>query len=150
MQELQEEVWIQNKGLSTHKRKSGGGVGGGGNSNKTCNNCGDKGHVGNNCWKKHPKKAPQWYKDLKANQAIGASVEIMLSLIDMSGTEEVSFGCLKVDRERARVVASQYLSGSQNENKTKTDGLKITELVKATVDLKICDAKNAFVAQSFV
>ena len=98
----------------------------------------------------HPEKALQWYKDLKSKEAAGASVKVTLSLIEMSGVEEVSFGCLKVDRERARVVASTYLSGSQNENKTKTDSLEITERVKATGDLKVCDTKNAFVAQDFV
>ena len=87
---------------------------------------------------------------MKLKEAAGASVEVMPNSIEMSGAQEVSFGCLKVDRERARVVASQYLSGSQNKNKTKTDGLEITELVKATVDLKVCNAKNAFVAEDFV
>ena len=70
----------------------------------------------------------------------------MMGLIEMSGAEEVSFECLKVNREKARVVTSTYLSGSQNENKAKVDKHEITELVRVIGDLKVCDAKHIFVA----
>ena len=64
--------------------------------------------------------------------------------------EEVSFGYLKVDREKVRIVANTYLSGSQNKNEAKTDELEITDLIRATCNLKVCDAKNAFMTRDFV
>lgn len=40
-----------------------------------CNHCGKKGHVEENCWKKHPDKTPQWAKD-KAKETSGAEITV--------------------------------------------------------------------------
>ena len=56
---------------------------GGGNGDKTCSHCGRKGHLESGCWKKHPEKAPQWWKDLQAKgEAAGGSVEIMVASVE--------------------------------------------------------------------
>ena len=63
----------------------GGGGGGGASSNKTCNHCGMRGHLEADCWKKHPEKAPEWFK--KKAEAAGSSVEIMLASIEQDFVE---------------------------------------------------------------
>ena len=58
--------------------------GGENNSSKECTGCGRKGHTAENCWKTHPDKAPQWYKDKvgsNKSEAAGGSVEVMLASI---------------------------------------------------------------------
>ena len=56
-----------------------GGGGRGGGSNKTCNSCGKKGHEEKDCWKKHPDKAPEWFK---SGEAAGGAVEVMVAHIE--------------------------------------------------------------------
>ena len=51
-------------------RKQGGGGGGGSGSNKTCNHCGSKGHIKDKCWKKHPDKSPEWYKNSRGRSLL--------------------------------------------------------------------------------
>ena len=54
------------------QKKANGGTGGGGNG-KTCGHCNGKGHDKNSCWKLHPDKASQWYKDKsKKNLSCGS------------------------------------------------------------------------------
>ena len=43
------------------KKKSG--------KNVICNHCHKKGHVEDDCWKKHPEKIPQWVRDKQAKRA---------------------------------------------------------------------------------
>lgn len=65
------------------KQNNGGGSGGSGNG-KTCNHCGGKGHLEAACFKKHPEKAPQWYKNMvaKKKEAAGASIEMMIVSVE--------------------------------------------------------------------
>ena len=49
---------------------------------------------------------------MKVNEVAGASIEVMLVLIEMNVTDDVSFEYLKVNREKARIVASKYPSRS--------------------------------------
>ena len=83
-----------NCGLQGHKRKDckkpkKNGGRGGGNSNKTCNHCGDKGHLEDGSWKKHPHLAPEWYqKKNGSNEASGACLEIMMSSVESSAEED--------------------------------------------------------------
>ena len=50
---------------------------------KTYNYCGRKGHLKSGYWKKHPEKAPQWWRDLQAKgEAAGGSVEIMVASVE--------------------------------------------------------------------
>jgi len=42
-----------------------------------------KNHLEADCFKKHPDKAPQWFKDLKDKlKAAGANVEIMIGSVE--------------------------------------------------------------------
>ena len=75
---------------------SGSGSGGGGNG-KYCDHCKTKGHDKDGCWKLHPDKAPQWYKDLKAKnggEAAGSSVEMMLAQVEESEARDFGQACL--------------------------------------------------------
>ena len=65
-----------------------------GTTGKKCDHCGCKGHVASNCWKKHPEKAPQWYKDKagkETKETSNTSVEIMLAAVD---EEDFSWACM--------------------------------------------------------
>ena len=74
---------------------SGGGDSGGGNANgKTCNHCGDKGHLEAQCWKKNPDLAPKWYKDKAAKKAAKddtANVDVQIVNIEMPSGCELDF-----------------------------------------------------------
>ena len=84
------------------KKKAGGGNGGsgggsGGGNSKYCNHCKTKGHDEDGCWKLHPDKAPQWYKDLKdksGGETAGNSVEMMLAQVEDSGAQDFGRACL--------------------------------------------------------
>jgi len=54
-----------------------------GDSGKTCNFCGLKGHKETGCFTKFPKKAPEWYKEktMKAKSA-ASSVEVTLASLN--------------------------------------------------------------------
>ena len=61
---------------------------GGSSSNKKCNFCGLKGHKEAECYKKHPEKAPKWFKDgSKSESASGVNVEVCLSQLDVTGQD---------------------------------------------------------------
>ena len=67
-----------------HKAASGKGDAKGTGDGK-CDHCGGKGHLSPSCWKKHPEKAPQWYKDKagkESKETSNTSVEIMLAAVD--------------------------------------------------------------------
>ena len=56
-----------------------------GTGDRKCDHCGGKGHLSPSCWKKHPEKAPQWYKDKagkETKETSNTSVEIMLAAVD--------------------------------------------------------------------
>ena len=55
-----------------------------------CSSCGKSGHLEANCWKAHPKKAPQWVKDAKSKEASG--VEITLASMEILNDEGLDFG----------------------------------------------------------
>ena len=62
-----------------------------GGSNKKCNNCGGN-HKEERCWKKHPEKAPEWYKTkllAKKNEAeaSGADIEITLAELNLDAKD---------------------------------------------------------------
>jgi hypothetical protein len=53
---------------------------GGNSSNKKCNFCGLKGHKEAECYKKHPEKAPAWYKEKAAKtETASSNVEVSLT-----------------------------------------------------------------------
>eukprot|EP00970_Alexandrium_tamarense_P017649 scaffold10388_cov100-Alexandrium_tamarense.AAC.1 len=55
---------------------------------KECTGCGRKGHSESHCWKKHPEKAPKWFKDgNKTESASGVNVEVCLSQLDVTGQD---------------------------------------------------------------
>ena len=55
---------------------------------KECAGCGRKGHSESHCWKKHPEKAPKWFKDgSKSESASGVNVEVCLSQLDVTGQD---------------------------------------------------------------
>ena len=64
---------------------------GSGNGNKKCNHCGRQGHLEDQCWKKHPEKAPQWMKDKVSKSAQGASVDKEIQLCSLCNAEESDF-----------------------------------------------------------
>ena len=50
---------------------------------KKCSHCNKPGHEEANCWKKHPDKAPEWFKNRSnSGEAAGSSVEVMLADIE--------------------------------------------------------------------
>lgn len=72
--------------------------GGGGGSNKKCNHCGGN-HKEDRCWKKHPEKAPDWFKEKmkkreQEKEASGADIEIMLTHVDLA--EGQDFGVARL------------------------------------------------------
>ena len=55
---------------------------------KECAGCGRKGHSESHCWKKHPERAPKWFKDgSKSDSASGVNVEVCLSQLDVTGQD---------------------------------------------------------------
>ena len=48
--------------------------------NKPYNNCGVKGRLEKDCWRKNPENAPDWYKK---SEGAGASVKIMLASVEL-------------------------------------------------------------------
>ena len=86
---------------------------------------------------------------MKFKEAAGRNIELVLGSTKMGGAGDVSFECLKVDWEKARVVTSTYLTISQKKTEAKDNKLKVTDLVKAGCELKVCDVKNAYTSQDF-
>ena len=79
---LQQASWTY-KWVDCPPSKTGstGGGSGGGGSNKTCNHCDTKGHLGKDGWKNNPKNTLDWYK--KKAEAAGASVEMMMASVEL-------------------------------------------------------------------
>jgi hypothetical protein len=60
-------------------RQSGPGTG----SEMKCSLCGKTGHSGDDCCKKHPEKAPHWFKDMtKKGKTAWSSVDIVLASVE--------------------------------------------------------------------
>jgi len=73
---------------------SGGGGGNNNNVNTKCNHCGGN-HKENRCWKKHPEKAPTWYKEKSANrEASNADIEITMAQLNLD--QEQDFCCARL------------------------------------------------------
>ena len=54
-------------------------VGSGTGSKKKCRSCKKSGHTDADCWKRHPAKVPQWFKDMaKKGKTARNSVEVVL------------------------------------------------------------------------
>ena len=47
--------------------------------------CGKSKYLEANCWKSHPDKAPEWYKDAqKGKEALSTSVDVVLVSVDVT------------------------------------------------------------------
>jgi len=66
--------------------------GSGTGSKKKCSACRKSRHTDVDCWKKHPAKAPQWFKDTtKEGKTARSSVEVVLASVDVLNDNEQDF-----------------------------------------------------------